>query len=119
MPARDLILLAFFLGSLPVCFVRPFYGVQLWMIVAFLNPQSFIWGVTGFPWALAVAIPTIAGLVMYVRGWQKNLMKREVGLIIVLWLWFTVTSMISSTSPVFMHHAADTWARWQFVSKVL
>jgi len=120
MPIRDLGLLIFFIASLPICFVRPFYGILMWMIVAFLNPQSYIWGPASFfPWGEAVAIPTLAGFLFFSRGWMGRLISREVLLIVVLWVWFTITSVISTNTPFFMHHAADTWARWIFVSKVL
>lgn len=119
MPIRGIVLLAFFLLSLPICLVRPFYGIVLWTIVAFLNPQSYIWGAASvFPWALGVAIPTIAGFCIFSRGW-KNLASGKILLMVILWSWFTITSIISTGTPLFFHHAADTWARWQFVSKVL
>ena len=120
MPARDLILLGFFVGSLPFCFVRPFYGILLWTIVAFLNPQSYIWGAASFfPWAMAVAIPTLAGFVLFSKDWNQRLATREVYMIGILWIWFTITSLISVNTPLFAHHSADTWDKWRFVSKVL
>ena len=119
MPIRDLIVLTFFLGSVPVCFFRPFYGVLLWTVVAFLNPHRFTWGVAqDFPLAMLLAIPTILGFVVFSRGW-KQLQSREVILIVLLWGWFTVTSVVSTSSALFIHHAADTWERWEFVSKIL
>ena len=69
MPVRDIILLTFFVLSIPVCFIRPFYGILLWTVVAFLNPQSFLWAyATSFPWALVVAIPTLIGLLVFREG---------------------------------------------------
>ena len=124
MPIRGIVLLIFFLASLPVCFVRPFYGILLWTIVAFLNPQSFIWRtaytgfVSTFPWAMAVAIPTLIGLPLFCRGWMRRLAVREVLLLVALWVWFTITSVVSANTPLFQHHADDTWYRWDFVSKV-
>lgn len=117
MPIRDIILLAFFLLSLPVCLVRPFYGVVLWTVVAFLNPQAFLWTPEVFPWAMAVAIPTLIGFVK-VSGW-RNLACRETVLILMLWAWFLVTTLLSTHTPEFAHHANDTWYRLQLVSKIL
>ena len=63
---RDILVLGFFLPSLPVCFFRPFYGVLLWTIVAFVNPQHLAYGyAAGFPLAQAVAIPTLAGFLFF------------------------------------------------------
>jgi probable O-glycosylation ligase (exosortase A-associated) len=119
-PFRDTIVLLFICGTLPVCFVRPFYGICLWTIVSFLNPQTLTWGpALGFPLAVAVAIPTLAGFFVFVRGWMPRLASVEFCLIFALWLWFTITSEAASNTPLFMHHAQDTWYRWQFVSKIL
>jgi len=120
MPIRGIVLLAFFLLSLPVCFVRPFYGVLLWAVVAFLNPQSYTWSAAdSFPWALAVAVPTLLGFLCFCRDWTRRLTSREVYLIVALWIWFTITTLTSTHTILFLHHAQDTWLRWEFVSKVL
>jgi probable O-glycosylation ligase (exosortase A-associated) len=117
---RTAILLAFFVASVPVCFVRPFYGILLWTIVAFLNPQSFVWTASySFPWAAAVAIPTLAGFLFFCRGWMHRVSSRELFLIVALWVWFTITSVASTNAPMFMRHAQDTWDRWELVSKIL
>jgi len=119
MPLRGILLMVFFVGSIPVCFVRPFYGILLWSIVAFLNPQAYTWSAAAeFPWAMAVAIPTLLGLLLFARNW-RGLISREVGLEVALWVWFTITSIVSTHTPLFQHHAADTWYRWGFVSKIL
>ncbi len=121
MPIKGVLLFVFFVGSLPVCLARPFYGIILWTILAFLNPQSalFYWhAADSFPWAVAVAVPTVLGFAMFSNGW-KNLGSGKVLQLGVLWIWFTITSLISAHTPIFVHHAADTWVRWNFVSKVL
>lgn len=120
MSLRGIILLVYMVGSIPICFLLPFYGIVLWTVVAFLNPQSFIWMANdSLPWAMAVAIPTLAGFLFFSRGGINRLGTREVGLIVILWTWFTITTLVSTSTPLFLHHAEDTWYRWQFVSKVL
>jgi len=118
-PIRGVILLAFFVASTPICFFRPFYGILLWIIIAFANPEWYAWGAGSLlPWAMLVAIPTLLGAVIFVRGWNR-LATREAVLIAVLWIWFTFTSLVSTNTPLFAAHASDTWYRWQFVSKIL
>ena len=34
-------------------------------------------------------------------------------------MWFTVTTLVSTNKPEFAHHAAETWERWNFVSKII
>src|SRR6476620_8829277 len=118
MPLRGLVLLLFFLASVPACFFSPFYGIILWVIVAFLNPQSYSWAAEIFPWAAAVAVPTMLGMLVFDRNFGR-LASRQVYLLGLLWFWFTVTTFTSMRDPVFIHHAQDTWEKWWFVSKVL
>lgn len=116
---RDILVMGFFLPSLPICFFRPFYGILLWTIVAFVNPQHLSYGFAStFPLAEAVAIPTLAGFLLFHRGWGR-LASREFILLLILWIWFLVTSLSSVHSPLFAHHAVDTWYRLAFVSKIL
>ena len=120
MPLRGILLLAFIGGSLPVCLFSPFYGILVWMILAFLNPQSFIWGAAGvFPWATAVAVATVAGFFLFDRGWVRRLGSAQVVLVAILWIWFTITSINSDHTPELLHHSFDTWFRFGFVSKIL
>lgn len=69
MPVRGIVLLIFVIGSLPVCFMRPFYRIALWTIFAFANPQQLIWGAAdAFPWAVAIGVATIAGYLVFNRS---------------------------------------------------
>lgn len=119
MPLRGILLLVAFIPCLPVCFFRPFFGVALWVILDIVNPQWYAWSAaTDLPWAMLVAIPTLAGFFVFDRGWER-FRSREFRIIVLLWAWFTITSLISTNTPLFMHHATATWYRWRFVSKVL
>lgn len=118
MPLRAIALLAFLLPSLPICFVRPFYGIVLWTIVAFTSIQWYAYSAYEFPVALMLAIPTLLGAVLFAKGW-RNVLSREVILLFVLWIWFTITTIVATGIPMFAEHAGDTWIRWGFVSKVM
>ena len=119
MGIRAILLIGFFVASIPICFFRPFYGILLWTIVAFLNPQSHTWDAfDAFPWALSVAIPTLLGMMVFERRFDR-LATREAALLAILWIWFTITTLVSTSTPELMHHAAETWERWNFVSKIL
>jgi putative inorganic carbon (hco3(-)) transporter len=121
-PIKGAILFAAIVSSLPACLVRPFYGILVWMVLAFVSPQSslFYWSAAlSFPWALAVAIPTMAGMLMFSGGWNNRLASREVLLMVALWVWFTITSTATSNTSLFVPHAAETWNGWSLVSKIL
>jgi probable O-glycosylation ligase (exosortase A-associated) len=115
---RGIILLALLIPSIPLSFVRPFYGILAWTVIAFLNPQQFTWDTGAVPWALLIAIPTVCGFAVFNRDWSR-LASRESVLMLLLWIWFTFTTIVSVHNPLFEHHAADTWTRWLYVSKVL
>jgi probable O-glycosylation ligase (exosortase A-associated) len=118
MGVSDILLLAAVGISLPVCFIRPAYGIVLWTILGFLNPQAFCWGIARqTPLAEAVAIPTIVGFLCTAQF--QRLFCREMFLLGVLWLWFTLTTLNSVDTPAFADKAAIAWFRWGFVSKVL
>jgi putative inorganic carbon (HCO3(-)) transporter len=119
MPLRVIVLVLFFVISVPICFIRPFYGVLLWIVVAFLNPQSFTWSsFEAFPWAAAVAVPTMLGMVAFDHNFGR-LRSRHFLLMVALWIWFTITTVVSTNTPEFVHHAVETWQRWNLVSKML
>lgn len=116
---RDIIVLTLLAASLPVCFFRPFFGILMWEIVAFMNPHRFAFGGASYtPVAFLIAVPTLAGFVVFSPGW-KRFFSREVCLIAILWLWFTLTTFRNTQMPEFAYFADDTWNRWKFVSKIL
>jgi probable O-glycosylation ligase (exosortase A-associated) len=119
MSIRDIIVLTFFACSLPVCFFKPVYGIALWTLMSFLNPQDFTWGIAReTSLAFAVAVPTIAGTFIFSPNFRR-LLSREAILIGILWLWFTATSLNSAQDPLFADKAALCWFRWNMVSKIL
>lgn len=119
MGIRDIIVLTLIAASLPFCFLRPFFGILMWTFVSFLNPQSFTYGIAyQSPVAMAIAIPTLAGFLVFSPSW-KGAFSRETLLLLVLWLWFTFTTIHNTQMTEFSYFAADTWRRWEFVSKIL
>jgi probable O-glycosylation ligase (exosortase A-associated) len=116
---RDYLILGIIFATLPFCFFRPFFGVLMWYIVGFLNPHRFAFGFAyDFPVAMLVGVPTLAGFLLFHRNW-RNLFNFHVLAIVLLWMWFTITTVHNSALPMFQHFAADTWYRWQFVTKIL
>lgn len=91
----------------------------MWAVVSLLNPHAFIWAARyEYPWAEFVAIPTLAGFLFFTRGWSR-ILNREVILMVILWAWFTFTTVNNSRQPEFVHFAPDTWRMWEQVSKIL
>lgn len=115
---RDVLLLTAIAVCLPVCVLRPVFGIVLWYVLGFLNPQAFTWGIAReAPLALAVAAATLTGSLLALR--LKRLVCLEMGLLFLFWVWMTVTTLNSADAPMFAHKSADAWFRWRFVSKIL
>src|SRR5260370_36558740 len=52
-------------------------------------------------------------------GTLNALFSQKLLLLLLLWAWFGITSILSTSNPMFMHHTADTWQHLGDVSKVL
>jgi len=85
MPIRGLLFSAILLTSVPVCFFRPAYGIFLWTVISFANPQAFVWEARELlPWAWLVAIPTLAGMVFFCGNWWGRIMRPKALMIMIL-----------------------------------
>src|ERR1051325_479540 len=116
---RGFIVLAFFLPSLPICLFRPFYGILIWTVLAFTSLHLYAWGAADYiPLALAVALATLIGLFAFNSGTLGGMVNREGLLLIVLWAWFMVTSVVALNTPLFVHHTLDTMNHIVLVSKI-
>jgi probable O-glycosylation ligase (exosortase A-associated) len=116
---RDIIVLAIILGSIPICFFRPYFGVLMWTWIAYFNPHRFTWDYAyHFPVAWAVAIPTLVGM-MFIRKTNRGLLMRETVLLLCLWAWFAITWMYATHQPIFGGHAVAATLQLQRVSKIL
>jgi len=113
MAIRDVVLLLIIVGSLPFCFARPWIGILMWSWIGYMNPHRYAWDVVKYalPPALLVGIPTLAGLVL-TKERKPFIWCRETILVIVLWCWFTVTTVCSL-------YPDDAWPEWIRVSKVI
>jgi putative inorganic carbon (HCO3(-)) transporter len=111
MPIRDLITFAVILGSLPLCFLRPWIGVLVFSWIGYMNPHRFTWGMaSNFPFAYIVAIATLAGFI-FTKDKDKLHMEREAVLIVLLWIIFTITNFSA-------FYPKNAWEMWEKTSKV-
>ena len=119
MTIRDVILLIALVVSVPLSFLRPVYGVAVWTVMAFANPQSFGWGLLNqYQPAMLIAIPTILGWLVFCRT-LGALRNREVALLLALLFWFLLTTLNSIYDPSFADKSANAWYRLNVVLKIL
>ena len=116
---RDVIVLIIILGSAPICFFSPYYGLLVWTWISYFNPHRFAWGVAyGFPVAEVVAVPTLAGLI-FASDTNRKIFKRETFLLLGLWMWFLITFLVSKQTPLFADHVIAGQNELERVSKIL
>ena len=116
---RDIFVLAILFGSVPICFINPYFGILMWNWVAVFNPHRFTYGFAyHFPVAYVVALPTMAGM-LFTRKINRNILTRESILLLLLWIWFAVTMFYASNVPIFSEHIQAGMAQLVSVSKVL
>lgn len=116
---RDIFVLAIIFGSVPMCFINPYFGILMWNWVAVFNPHRFTYGFAyNFPVAYVIALPTMAGMI-FTRKINRDIFTRETIFLVLLWIWFGVTIFYASTIPLFSFHIAAGMAQLVRVSKVL
>ena len=116
---RDAIVLAIIVGSIPICFFRPFFGAMMWVWVAYFNPHRFTYGMAyDFPVSSVIAIPTLLGLLFF-RKVNRGIFVLETVLLLVFWAWITITYINATQVPLFIDHVEDAELQLINVSKVL
>jgi len=92
---RDLILVVFLFGSVPVILWRPAVGIFLWVWVSVMNPHRMTWGVAyDFPFAQLIAIARLVGM-LFSRE-PKRLPVTPVTVVLFLMvLWMNVTTFFA------------------------
>lgn len=116
---RDIIVVAIILGSAPICFISPYFGILMWYWVSYFNPHRFTWSFAyNFPVALAVAVPTLAGT-LFAKKSLKSLLTRESLLLAGLWAWYAVTYLHAQSVPLFAMHMSDAAYEMSHISKIL
>lgn len=116
---RDALVVGIILAAAPVCFFRPYFGVLMWVWIAYFNPHRFTWGFAyNFPVSTVVAIPTLLGL-LFSRERNHKIFERETFLLLAFWIWVTITYIHATHVPIFADHIDDAQARLIALSKVL
>jgi probable O-glycosylation ligase (exosortase A-associated) len=116
---RDILVLTIILGSVPICFFRPYFGALMWVWVAYFNPHRFTWGVAyNFPVSTVIAIPTLLGILFF-RKLNRGIFVRETVMLLVFWAWVTITYYNATQVPLFADHIEEAQLRLIAISKIL
>lgn len=109
---RDILLITFIVGSLPIAIARPWMGVLLWSWVGLMNPHKLAWGMAhDMPIALMVGLATLAGLVI-TQDRKPIPWNFQLVLVAILFCYFTFTTFFA-WAPI------QAWVQWDKVAKIL
>src|SRR6185369_10917489 len=62
---RDVIVSLFILSTLPTCYRRPFIGLLVFTLLAYMRVQDLTWGFARYQrWSFYVAVVTLVGFLM-------------------------------------------------------
>jgi probable O-glycosylation ligase (exosortase A-associated) len=116
---RDFLVLAIILGSVPICFLNPYFGTLMYVWVTYFNPHRFTWSYAhNFPVAMTIAVPTLAGLVLAKKS-LRSLLTMESVLLLLLWLWFFISYVHAQGIPLFAGNMIDAQYEMSHVSKII
>jgi putative inorganic carbon (hco3(-)) transporter len=104
---------------IPIGFFSPFGGLLAYTWISYFNPHEYTFGFTRqLPVALLVVLPTFVGLI-FTRQRKVPTFTLPTVLLILLWLWFGVTTLNVHASALMQHHWTDTIQKFKEVSKIL
>jgi putative inorganic carbon (HCO3(-)) transporter len=109
---RDLLMFAVVFGFMPFIFKRPALGVMMFTWISLMNPHRLSYGAAfNFPFAAAIAIPTLAALVISKQ--PKSFPRTPVTMVLLAFcIWVTVTSFFALEPDL-------VWREWDRVIKTL
>lgn len=106
---RDLVVLAFTLGSAYLGLMRPWMGVLALAVIGYMNPHRYAWGFSRtLPLYFIVFGATMIGLFFNSKDKQPFPWTRETKIFLFLLFWFTVTTF---WSPAIPYAAQDQWTK--------
>lgn len=115
---RDLALLLFVVGVLPMALFRPIIGLLLWMMFSYMNPHRLAWGfASNFPWVMIVALVTLAGLAAQPKQRQAPPLKPTI-VLMTLFLVLTVVSTGLAALPGPAFQRLDQFAKMMIMAYV-
>ena len=92
---RDIFVTMAVFGSIPLIFMQPYVGILVWSWLGYMNPHRLAWGFsTNFPFAMIVAVVTIAAL-LFSKEPKRIPWTSESKLLVIFILWMLVTTFFS------------------------
>lgn len=104
---RGLVLIVIYFGLLSQVVKRPYIGILMWFWISLMSPHRFVWGfATEIPYALIVAIVTLASWLLHPEELKAPPGDRTTLLLLAMAVWISVTTL---ASPVPLDNASPYW----------
>ena len=113
MSLRDLVIFGFVFGSLPFILARPYIGILVWSVLAFLNPHRFGIVAYNFRFSLVVGAALIVA-VIFSRDRGKMIWTPVTYWWILFFSWTGLTTLFA-LEPA---DALEGWSRWWKINLV-
>ena len=95
MPIRDIVVALTIFATLPFCLARPWVGLFVWSWISYMNPHRLTWGFAyDLPFAMMVGACVLLGFGLSADR-KPFVWTRETILLLLLWGWFTVTTVFA------------------------
>ena len=112
---RDLLVTLLLLGALPTCFRKPFVGLLLFSLLAYMRVQDLTWGFAReIRWSFYVAIVTFSGFFASYR--ERRFMISDVRNVIMIILVVLILGseliLLASMSPSMFGMCQSSIASW-------
>ncbi len=99
---RDVILLTWVYGTMPLCVIQPFYGLVMFSILAYNRTQDLTWGETRYHrlsyWVAVFTIIGFVGMLFLGRAGLKHLKDGRAMCMVILLGWILL-SIIDAINP--------------------
>jgi probable O-glycosylation ligase (exosortase A-associated) len=117
---RDIVVAIILVSIIPLAFFRPYLGILAWIWVSYMTPAKYAWGWgQQIPQGDLVAIPALLGLLVMAEKRQPIPLVRETVLLVLLWLWFGLSTLHVWLSPDLTYHLTNTLDSFFAISKAL
>jgi probable O-glycosylation ligase (exosortase A-associated) len=109
---RDAIIFAAVFGSLPFILWRPYIGILVWSVLAYLNPHRLSWG-AAFDFRFSLVVGGVLLIAVLFSREPKRMIWTPLTITWLLFFAWTGLTTLFAMDPV---SAGEDWSRWWKIS---
>jgi probable O-glycosylation ligase (exosortase A-associated) len=105
---RDVLIFAAVFGSLPFILRRPYLGILVWSVLAYLNPHRLSWG-AAFDFRFSLVVGAVLLVAVVFSRERKRMIWTPLTVTWLLFFAWTALTTVFALDPV---SAEQDWSRW-------